>query len=434
MFSVDLEVRTLESQRRSLASLFLSTGRTSTMDLEERVARPCLARLRSASGLLQEGAQMDYFPDPPCILPCPPRPDCDDEGDTAAGMGESAPHSYWKQHATWLENWPSLDRSRAATREFVARWDDDSGASNPQAFVNVCEQPVAVRSQPVDSSDAKTEVWVQPGEMVVVAEVVERQGTRYLRLASGAGWLFETQGRAPVMARMACVAVGSWWFRVACGEALEVHTAPTFAASPSGWVMSPTEIFLVDVKTRVRGCKFFHLADGRGWIPELRQPAHPRGSACSPMWPHADAPTLLVKEAEADLEGRSVGWFNYSSIVPSTSDVVEVGEWRYVVGELPVLAIGSRQFGELLEPGESVKVDKRAFASGDAPGRGQPGTASSRWCGRRTSAAWWSSCGQPRCIARRPSGRPGKDDVGLLTVAASVTCRHGLHQPCRQSA
>jgi len=377
------------------------------MDLEERVARPCLARLWSTSGLCQEGAHMDYFPDPPCILPCPPRPDCDEEGDAAAGMGESAPHSYWKQHATWLDNWPSLDRSRAAAGAFVAGWSGRGRASNLQAFVNVCDQPVAVRSQPVDGSDAKTEVRVQPGEMVVVAKVVERQGTRYLRLASGSGWLFETQGRAPVMARMARVAVGSWWFRVACGEALEVHAAPTFAASPSGWVMSPTEIFLVDVKARVRGCMFFHLADGRGWIPELRQPAHPRGSACSPTWPDVDVPTLLVKEAEADLEGRSAGWFNYSSIVPSTSDAVEVGEWRYVVGELPVLAIGARQFGELLEPGESVKVDKRAFAGGDAPPGGGAWTAASRvWLRLRDGRGWVPETAPGGRALLRPRGAP----------------------------
>merc|ERR1711998_23500 len=72
----------------------------------------------------------------------------------------------------------------------------------------------------------------------------------------------------------------------------------------------------------------------------------------------------VIHECDGDfLEGGTAT--DFRGMIPSTSEAVEVGTWSYVVGEKPVMALGSKRFGTLLNPGDIVKIDKRAIANGD---------------------------------------------------------------------
>lgn len=185
--------------------------------------------------------------------------------------------------------------------------------------------------------------------------------------------MFDNLDGYSVMAQMRNLSVGNWWFRVVCDEALEVCKFPSYSHPvSSGWVLSPGEITLVDVKARVYGHTYLHLADGRGWVRELRQTtrASRRASFLS-LIAHTgekemEEATVLLKQVDAELAGgRSPDGDNLYDFLPATDQVVNVGKWSYSVGSAPVLAIGSKEFGVVLNPGERVKVDRTCYADGE---------------------------------------------------------------------
>jgi len=133
---------------------------------------------------------------------------------------------------------------------------------------------------------------------------------------------------------------------------------------------------VVDLKARVRGITFVHLSDGRGWIflvqPHLDGKQHKRRAG------------NILEECEAevtrgDKEGDTLG------MLPPTNGVVEVGLWTYVVGIAPVLALGAKLNGTYIQPGDVIKVDKRAFSDGMHPTAGGSGR---RWLHLLDGRGW----------------------------------------------
>merc|ERR1740129_1629371 len=226
-----------------------------------------------------------------------------------------------------------------------------------QAFVNVNAHPVGVRRRRSHDDSEKTGEAIGPGEPVVVEQVAEHDGVRFLKLADNRGWVFDSKDDHEVMAKMEDLEVGIAWYRVVCKELVDVRGAPVYDhTARTGRLLCPGELIAINLRCRVRGGYFVHLADGRGWVFVLKSGASRTNH---------DTTAEVLKECEAQLNGNtSVDLLN---AVPPTTDIVEVGTWTYVVGFEPVLALGSRPNGTYLSPGDVVMVNKRAWGNGDPP-------------------------------------------------------------------
>lgn len=249
-------------------------------------------------------------------------------------------------------------------RSFIrASMNSQGDETHIQAFVNITSNPVGIRASSSHEDSEKTSHSVLPGQPVVVQQVEEKDGIRFLKLADGRGWLFDSKDNVNVMAKMEELEVGTAWYRVACKQLVDVRIAPVYDISArTGRLLCPGEVVSVDMKCRICGSHFAHLADGRGWVFLLMFGANRKN-------PHSSHVVLTECEGEID-KNAVVDPIN--DLIP-TNDVVDVGNWTYIVGHEPVLAIGSVPYGTYLKPGDVFLVNKRAYAKGDAPGPHQRG-------------------------------------------------------------
>lgn len=118
-------------------------------------------------------------------------------------------------------------------------------------------------------------------------------------------------------------------------------------------------------------------------------------------------------------EGDTLG------MLPPTNGVVEVGLWTYVVGIAPVLALGAKLNGTYIQPGDVIKVDKRAFSDGMHPtaggsGRRRPWESSA--VGVSEVCRGWSRGGLASCLTF--------GDVKVLVGESGLRgiCRLGIHR------
>merc|ERR1719343_2019343 len=80
-------------------------------------------------------------------------------------------------------------------------------------------------------------------------------------------------------------------------------------------------------------------------------------------------------------------WLSQDDILPVTNEIVEVGLWTYVVQADNLLAIGTKIHGTVLNNGDVIKIDKRAYTDGCAPAGGNE-TASMRWLRLMDGRGW----------------------------------------------
>lgn len=225
-----------------------------------------------------------------------------------------------------------------------------------KAFVVTCRNSVAARSSPDRDESLKTATILKPGQCVLVDEMKEKDGVRFLHLKYKSGWVFDSIDNNPVMAEMKNVQIGKWWYRVVCQEFVEVRRTPSIATeSRNGWVLCPKELVVVRLRCRINGLQFMLLADGRGWMFELKP-----GSSKN----NKDFENVVLHECEDDFIVGSESAI-LKRLVPPTNEVVEIGEWTYIVNDQPVLALGARRNGTYLAPGDVIKIDKRAIANGN---------------------------------------------------------------------
>eukprot|EP00746_Dinoflagellata_sp_MGD_P139430 gnl/MRDRNA2_/MRDRNA2_72889_c0_seq1.p1 gnl/MRDRNA2_/MRDRNA2_72889_c0~~gnl/MRDRNA2_/MRDRNA2_72889_c0_seq1.p1 ORF type:complete len:750 (+),score=106.68 gnl/MRDRNA2_/MRDRNA2_72889_c0_seq1:74-2323(+) len=269
----------------------------------------------------------------------------------------------------WIEQWlpDQVRKCLEAQRSFVEAWkktqqamDDEDlnqdGTRPPRKSAWVCVSPTGleVRSDLTTCDTARTGVMLHPGQMVLVQERKHIEGQAFLRLADGSGWAFVTKDGVNAMTEAVDVEVGGWRYKVICSKPVEIRSIPTYSDSGrTNWYLAPEESVAISVRCRLMGVRFLKLADGRGWVFEnkpLRQQALsqlPAGGKLASM--------------------RSLQAFTWVSVMyeepPDPADrlkVLEVGHWRYRVGDEPVPIIGSSEYGgSILRPGEIVEVSGR---------------------------------------------------------------------------
>lgn len=327
-----------------------------------------------------------YFPDPPCVLPVdkdafvkesePARSDalhCKDFGTVSA---------YCREHVVGNESAIARE-AHAAALDFKEAWSAQckDPKSRNTAYVVIAEVPIGVQSTPSVSTSHATDQVIQPGHIIQVDSIVEGEETRFMHMADGSGWVYDALTDTTLVAELKQVEVGSWWYQVVCEEYVEVRTTPTLSPSArSGFLMCPGEVTVVWLRAYVKGVPFLQLADGRGWIFEVK-PVSASKSKRNFM-------DLVAREVELepDLAKDSQ---DFQDLIPPTNEVVEVGMWAYKVLNKPVLAIGTRPCGIILKPGEVVRVDKRCSANGNHEPDTAPMIMQSRTWLRLTQSRGW---------------------------------------------
>mmetsp|Transcript_147331 Transcript_147331/g.274510 ORF Transcript_147331/g.274510 Transcript_147331/m.274510 type:complete len:447 (+) Transcript_147331:81-1421(+) len=282
--------------------------------------------------------------------------------------------NYWKQFATFPAYWPrskdARDRHEAFMKDYLSASKAVLAAGERihcLTFVVVCAEKVGIRSTPTLNKDAQTGDVLCPGQCVVVEQIVSFEQVRFLKLNTGA-WVFDRVGRLQVMEPMVNVEVGHWWYRVVSQDHLEVRTAPTHSSrARTGQALCPGEVCVVSLRCLVDGQRFYHLADGRGWIFEKRQSDN--GTDSPPRSPR-DAPdsrneVVMSECVEEREEAEEEEVQTPRSAAETKRNAVETGLWQYQVMAQPILAVGSSLQGKLLYPAEKVHVNMRVPANGE---------------------------------------------------------------------
>jgi len=142
----------------------------------------------------------------------------------------------------------------------------------------ICQDDVETRMSPTYSDDARTGVVLLSGDCIAADERCMVAGARFLKLADGRGWVFETKDRLLVMAEVRPkdkeardFARGLWHYTVVCDDDVEVRAAPTYSdEARTGLTVHPGDCVAVDERCRVNATWFLRLSDGRGWLFETK--------------------------------------------------------------------------------------------------------------------------------------------------------------------
>jgi len=141
-----------------------------------------------------------------------------------------------------------------------------------------CEDDVETRLTPTYSDDSRTGVVIGSGDCCAVDERCNVAGARFLKLADGRGWVFETKDRLLVMSEVRAKAQeardfarGLWHYTVVCDDDVEIRAAPTYSdEARTGLTVHPGDCVAVDERCRIAAVWFLRLADGRGWVFESK--------------------------------------------------------------------------------------------------------------------------------------------------------------------
>lgn len=262
---------------------------------------------------------------------------------------------YWKHFASLPVSWPVVRNMRTLQERFIREFEQYAHVGTPKfgervrclVFVVVSLDRVGIRSSATQDPNAKTGEVLLPGQCVVVDTVVKKAGVRYMRLCSG-GWIFDRLNGQPIMTQLQSIEVGSWWYRVESQDFVETRIIPVYENDArSGWVMSPGEAFVVDVRCTIDDERFLLLKDGRGWIFEVT-----RGNDPMIVMAECDEGQIPASKEDGDIGERA------------KRSGVEVGVWQYRILGKHILAVGSTLTGRLLRPGENITVNMRAPANG----------------------------------------------------------------------
>lgn len=321
---------------------------------------------------------IQHVPDPPCIMPFEA-----EEDEDATAYEEIPMKDYWKEWAMWVETWPKIREYKQEVDTFRHTWHNRSYDSRLRAYVSMSKNSIGVRRNVGTDMEAMTGQAVLPGMPIGIENWKEVGRSRYVKLPGpGAGWVLDTNEGTPLLAEMKYTEIlqdGSGWHRVVTNEFVEIRRYPSYDDDArSGWILSPREIVVVALKCKVNGHGFFLLADGRGWVFELKP-----GVAKN----NKDVQNLILLPCEDEfVDGEDAAILK--NLVLPTNEVVEVGMWTYIVNVQPVLAVGGHRTGVFLTPGDVVKVDKRANSNGNPPGLGGPGIQNRRWLRVAQHKAW----------------------------------------------
>lgn len=300
----------------------------------------------------EEMGEILFFPDPPYVVN-------QTHTTTSDPQNEKSLQAYWKNHVQWVSGLPKVEEARLQSQSWAQELQEMlSRAEHPSVYVNVSGGSVGIRSAASVDEAYKTGEVIPHGQCVAVKTTKDVSGTNFLELSNGKGFVFEDLGETKVMAEVKLYEVGKWWYKVVCSEILETRTGPTHDDRfRAGCFMCEKETMVVNFRCRILGESWLRLADGRGWIFETKPGAPHRARQLK---------NHTVEEIDAEMMHAGTG-LSVAHLIPVTDSVVEVGTWSYLVGDMPVLAIGTKPFGVFLTPGETVQVDKKCWGRGAAP-------------------------------------------------------------------
>jgi hypothetical protein len=137
---------------------------------------------------------------------------------------------------------------------------------------------ISIRSSTGLGEEFKTSRGVQPGEIVAVDIVRESPYPHgngpFLRLADGAGWLFERKRHEVVMKEMP-VEVGSWSFKALYPISLKRHPLVDSGEMHYPRIFAPNECILCDRKVVSRTAKVevncYRVLNTEGWIRDIEK-------------------------------------------------------------------------------------------------------------------------------------------------------------------
>eukprot|EP00403_Amphidinium_massartii_P012892 CAMPEP_0178432368 /NCGR_PEP_ID=MMETSP0689_2-20121128/32344_1 /TAXON_ID=160604 /ORGANISM="Amphidinium massartii, Strain CS-259" /LENGTH=420 /DNA_ID=CAMNT_0020054343 /DNA_START=9 /DNA_END=1268 /DNA_ORIENTATION=- len=329
----------------------------------------------------------EIIKDPPCVMPF----EDTDDMETAPLNPFPNIQAYWKPFATYMDQWPTVMRNKSVMKQFEMEYGREMGKelvqrtskrsdNRSRSYVCISQYPVGVRSAPTQSEDSMTSDIIYPGDILLVQEVrssEDESSTDYLQLGGmRSGWVFSRKDGVLLFSEMRMMEVGPWWYKVVCSEMAEIRTIPLHADwGRTGWLVSPGEYVNVTLRAHVCGYDFLLLADGRGWM-FIQKPGTPKNTR--------DPDHFVMSECETDFMLDDMAMLQ--SLITPTNEVVEIGKWTYVVNQNPVLALGSLERGVWLVPGDIVKVNKRAIASGSLS-RGSS-VQSRRWLRLSDGRGW----------------------------------------------
>jgi len=142
----------------------------------------------------------------------------------------------------------------------------------------VCEDDVETRISPTYSDDARTGIILSSGDTVACDERCLVAGARFLKLADGRGWVFETRDRLLVFSEVRSKPQeardferGLWHYSVVCDDDVEIRAAPTYSdEARTGLMVHPGDCVAIDERCRVAAVWYLRLSDGRGWVFESK--------------------------------------------------------------------------------------------------------------------------------------------------------------------
>lgn len=142
----------------------------------------------------------------------------------------------------------------------------------------VCEDDVETRISPTYSDDARTGIILSSGDTVACDERCRVAGARFLKLADGRGWVFETRDRLLVFSEVRSKPQeardferGLWHYSVVCDDDVEIRAAPTYSdEARTGLMVHPGDCVAIDERCRVAAVWYLRLSDGRGWVFESK--------------------------------------------------------------------------------------------------------------------------------------------------------------------
>jgi hypothetical protein len=181
-----------------------------------------------------------------------------------------------------------------------------------------------------------------------------------MRLCRG-NWVFEdTLTGQPALALIEDIELGPWWYRNVSGQLIEVRQVPTRGNwARSGYVICPNEACVVTLRGKIFGVQFMLLTDGRGWIFE-KYPFESGGKEVEEyVMVECDRPPQLQPQKQDSVVASKT-----SSTKTQLPRSLQTGSWIYKILDKPVLALGTRLAGAILDPGEQVHVNARISANG----------------------------------------------------------------------
>lgn len=398
----DMEVE-IDKRNETLVSLFLSGKSHQRFGASSSAAVPSHVPLAGENlAFLTDwaGAEFDYFPEPPCIGEN--EGDEEEQGatsDVRATWGTSA-QAYWKSQVSLQPKNAAQKADADKADAFITLWFREAGGAaadagwergvstervekikperrarnsfsdgdHLEAYVNISLCKVGIRSCASSDESFRTAETVDPGEAVVINKAVEDDGTRFFKLADDRGWVFDYKDDLHVLARMEELEVGLSWYRVVCPEMVGIRRCPVYdTAAKSDSFLSPRELFVVNIRAKVCGHFFVHLADGRGWVfmSKYQDKRKDKKALARGTRTGSDDGGLVVEECEGEIVEGNLESDKVN--IPPTSAAVEVGTWTYQVGYDAVLAFGTQPHGVYVCPGDVIVVNKRCYYNGDAP-------------------------------------------------------------------